>query len=318
MPRAIRRRSPSAPLTWALRGVEQFAQRGVDGPLLGHAQVHRDGGEPDLGAVVQVALEVAQRHRRGLDRDRPGPLELADPARPEQGTHQPGVDHDDPPRQPHADEHAHGAHQRRDQGARPAMDHPVLAVVNGGQRLQRPHPVPDRAVAEQHPHQRVRAVRQADHRGGGNVPLDDRNRQLDPGVPDSPPAAGVPQPPTQPTEHAGAGTRRRGSGDALTGRQQQHPAVHRAEPSGNAESGDDQRQADDRADDGAGDGQRRHQHGHDHGEPGQASDRVGRAEPHVRQAWRVNGAPSSSTVTRRIASILVDSAPYQASRSKAA
>lgn len=64
-------------------GVEQFAQCVVVGLLLCHAQVQRDRREPDLGAVMQVALngqyahgaeqrEAGQQRRAPPDRGAPG------------------------------------------------------------------------------------------------------------------------------------------------------------------------------------------------------------------------------------------------------
>ena len=47
--------------------------------LLGHAQPHGQRHQLGLGAVVQVALDAAQRGRRGVDRLGPGLLERAHP-----------------------------------------------------------------------------------------------------------------------------------------------------------------------------------------------------------------------------------------------
>jgi len=55
-----------------VRRVDQFPRRGeIAGSavgaefLPGHAEVHRERGQPDLSAVVQVAFHLAQ-HRRGV------------------------------------------------------------------------------------------------------------------------------------------------------------------------------------------------------------------------------------------------------------
>ena len=49
------------------------------GLLAGHAEVQDERGQPDLSAVVQVALDPAQRGGCPVDRQRTGPLQLTDP-----------------------------------------------------------------------------------------------------------------------------------------------------------------------------------------------------------------------------------------------
>ena len=193
-----------------LRGVEQLAQRVVAGLLLGHAQVERHGGQPDLGTVVQVTLDAAQCRDRVLDRDRPGALKLADPARAEQGAGHPGVKPCHAARHPHAGDHAGGAGQRRGEGA--ARSSSPSARGQGTTAFSGPSFVPRLVVAEQQPHQRVGDLRQADGGGDHSVPFGERERQLDQGIPDGPPAVPVAQPPVKAAKETSAAAERRGRG----------------------------------------------------------------------------------------------------------
>ena len=67
-------------------GVDQLAGPGdvrrvavVAELLPGHPQVHGQRDQPDLGAVVQVALDLAQQRGRVVHGQRPGLLQVADP-----------------------------------------------------------------------------------------------------------------------------------------------------------------------------------------------------------------------------------------------
>ena len=94
MPRARSRRSASA--STALRCAASISSLTVAIVVViqllpGHAEVHGQRGQPHLRAVVQVPLDPAQRRGGVFHRQRPGPLQLADPspARPEQAADQP-------------------------------------------------------------------------------------------------------------------------------------------------------------------------------------------------------------------------------------
>ena len=86
-------------------GVNQLAdlRAGIVAELLpGHAEVHGEGGQPDLRAVVQVPLEKqAQGGGGAVHRQRPGLLQVGDPlrqpSRPEQAAHEPAVRRADRP-----------------------------------------------------------------------------------------------------------------------------------------------------------------------------------------------------------------------------
>ena len=81
--------------------------------LLGHAEPHGERHQLGLGAVVQVALDPAQRGGRGVDRLRPGLFEGAHPRRhgigPEQAADQHAVDVDEAPHDPGRREEEDGA-----------------------------------------------------------------------------------------------------------------------------------------------------------------------------------------------------------------
>ncbi len=183
--------------------------------LPGHAQAHRQRGQPDLRAVVQVPFHLPQLRRGVIDGPRPGLLQLADPLleppRAEQAPDEPAIGGDGGPGHPGRGEHRRGADRERGEGARIGADaeqHPVA----GGQRVEdtdRAQPGAWRVVAEQRPPQRVGQVGQADRGHVDREALQRGGWQLEQHVGHGPPGGAVPEPGVQPAQHAvaRAGTR---------------------------------------------------------------------------------------------------------------
>ena len=281
MPRAMRRRSASAPLTpvWAASSSSRSVV--VGGLLLGHAQVHRHGGEPDLSAVVQVTLDPAERRGGVLDRDRPGPLQLADPAGAEQEAHHPRVE----PRRCRAP----ATRRRPRTPPRPGPRSRCRARCSivqcpsgtGATAFSGPIFVPagwlrnnsqtSGYTASAIPIATATTAYPSASASGSLIPVyptarqPSRSRSRRSSRPSSP-APG--------RNGAGAPTR---SPVAIRCTRRCSPPSR----AGDAERGHDQRQADDRADDRDRDDQCGQQHDRDRGEPDHAGDRADRAEPQV-------------------------------------
>ena len=164
MPRTTERRSPSAADVVAARLVHQPLGRLRVGreQRVGHPEVHRQGDQPCLGAVVQVALEAAQLGGRVVEGLGAGLGQHLDPLLERLGVtvgEQPAVHrgagpHDrldpEPPQGPGHDEHEQ---QHADQGrgrsrrCRPRAARPGRARSSG--------PTPSRRAAARAPPLRV-------------------------------------------------------------------------------------------------------------------------------------------------------------------
>ena len=171
--------------------------------LLGHAQPHRQGHQLGLGAVVQVALDPAQRGRRGVDRLGAGLLERTQAGGrrvgPEERRHEQAVDVDKATHGPRGGEEEHGAGDENGD--------PVDEADRSGGEVARGEEIPHEAE-----HGRIHSggeegVGQAGEgvppQAEGHVEAEERPRHLEGEVGHGAPGDPVAQARLQPAEKAG-------------------------------------------------------------------------------------------------------------------
>ncbi|OHV49370.1 hypothetical protein BCD48_13100 [Pseudofrankia sp. BMG5.36] len=212
------------------------------------AQLHGQGDELRLGAVVEVAFDAAQLGRRVLDRERAGPLQVPNPAgrsgRAEQRRDQPRLDRQDTAQHPRRGQQHDHALQDEQEDLRPGVDVevavvedrlalvPVCVAVTAAHVAETPQ---DRRRDEDQPV----APEEDDDREGHH-----RQRQRDQQVGPCPPGGAVADARADPSDEprcpAGALGRLHGEVQQSTG---QRPA-HRAEEACTGGERGDHRQAD--------------------------------------------------------------------------
>ncbi len=233
--------------------------------LTGLPELHGDGHEACLRAVVQVALDAAQAGVGVLHGAGAGPLQLGDaqarPGRAQQAGGQHPEQQREHPRDPRPAEEQHQSHQRGDEDARRCVDEvvdaergaPVERALAVGLRGQ--VPVPD-AVG-----QRAQAGEQDGH---ARHERDDRQRERDQHEQQRAPPGGVADQGADRAPEAAGPHVRRGHGDVEVEQLAGQPAVHGA-PAATAEHH------------GAGDEEADHGHGDARGEA-HGEDGVGQGE----------------------------------------